>query len=80
MLDLEFGIELVTPGRVLEENRRVDFVQRVVESRDRRVEHRRNQNLGVEILRGDDVWLTLEEHQNLAIKGSVCFNITMLLM
>ena len=80
MFDLEFGIELVTPGRVLEENRRVDFVQRVVESRDRRVEHRRNQNLGVQILRGDDVRLTLEEHQNLGRKGSVCFNITILLM
>jgi hypothetical protein len=26
----------------------------------------------MKILRGDDVWLALEEHQNLRRKGSVC--------
>ena len=62
---LQLGVELGAPLGVLEQQRRVDVVQRVVERRHRRVHHGGDEDVAVQVLGGDHVGARLEEDEHL---------------
>ena len=64
---LEFRVELVAPLGIFKQKRGVDLLEGVVEGGDGRVPHRGDEDVLVQVLRGDHVGPALEEHQDLKL-------------